>query len=123
MKTYYQASGWMKMSEEDIYEDGCQPDTGGLTADTEIFQSETLDGLLKELLSFTGADTEAIQLNACEETGRVDISTMENDYGYPASDQQLAEWKDGKIRLWNCIYTFTVEKITSETVNLEEITA
>jgi len=111
------------MSEEDVYEDGCQPNTGGLTDGNEIFKSETLDGLLNQLLDFTSADDDAMQLNACEETGRVDISTMENDYGYPAPDQQLAEWKDGKIRLWNCIYTFTVEKITSEIVNLEEITS
>ena len=123
MKTYYQAAGWMKMSEEDLYEDGCQPNTGGLTDGGEIFKSDTLDGLLQELLSFTSADAEAMQLNACDDLGRVDICTMENDYGYPATQQQINEWKEGKMRLWNCIYSFQVEKITAQTVNLEEITA
>lgn len=123
MKTYYQAEGWFKMAEEDIYEDGCQPNSGSVSDGKDIFKAETLDGLFKELLSFTGAETKEMQLNSCDELGRVDICTMENDYGYSASKQQLAEWKDGKIQLWYCIYTFTVEKITAETVNLEEITA
>lgn len=60
MKTYYQASGWGKSSEEDIYQDGCQLNTGGFTTGTELFKADTLDGLLNELMAFVGANHEDI---------------------------------------------------------------
>jgi len=54
MNTYFQANGWAKFYEEDIYEDGCLPHTGGMITGSELFRAETLDGLLSELLAFTG---------------------------------------------------------------------
>ena len=123
MKTYYQASGWGKLSEEDIYQDGCQPNTGGFTTGTELFKADTLDGLLNELISFVGASHEDVQLNSCEEFGRVDISIMENADGARATKREIELWKEAEIQLWDCIYTFTVEKIQAETVNLEEMAA
>lgn len=123
MNTYYQAQGWAKFYEEDVYEEGCLPHTGGMIDGADIFRADTLDELLNALLSFTGANYEDIQLNSCDEVGRVDISVMEDDYGSMATRKQIEDWKEGQIRLWDCIYTFEVKKITSETVNLEEITA
>ena len=123
MKTYYQASGWGKLSEEDIYQDGCQPNTGGFTTGYTLFKADTLDGLLNELMAFVGANRDDIELNSCEEAGRVDISIMENADGARATKREIELWKDAEIRLWDCIYTFTVEKIQAEIVNLEEITA
>jgi hypothetical protein len=123
MKTYFQANGWAKFYEEDIYQEGCQPNTGGMITGNELFKAETLDGLLNDLLAFTGANYEDIQLNSCDEVGRVDISVMEDDHGSMATRKQIADWKDGEVRLWDCIYTFQVEKIQAEAVNLEEITA
>ena len=121
MKTYYQASGWGKLSEEDIYKDGCQPNTGGFTTGYTLFKADTLDGLLNELISFVGANHEDVQLNSCEEVGRVDISIMENADGARATKQEIELWKEADIQLWDCIYTFTVEKIQAEAVNLEEL--
>lgn len=48
---------------------------------------------------------------------------MENADGARATKQEIELWKEADIQLWDCIYTFTVEKITAETVNLEELTA
>jgi hypothetical protein len=123
MNTYYQANGWIKFYEEDVYQEGCIPHTGGMIDGKELFRSETIDGLLNEFLLFTGANREDIQLNSCDEAGRVDIFVMEDDHSSMATRGQINQWKAGEIRLWNCIYSFQVERITAETVNLEEITA
>ena len=123
MNTYYQASGWVKFYEEDIYQEGCIPHTGGMIDGREIFKSETMQGLIDGLLSFTGGDRQSMELDSCDEAGRIDISVMEDDNGYTATSRQIEEWKEGQIRLWDCIYTFQVEKITAEAVILEEITA
>lgn len=88
----------------------------------ELFRWNAIDGLLQKFLDFTGADSQSMELNACDEAGRVDICVLEDDHGCPATKRQIEEWKAGEIRLWNCIYTFKVEKITTETVNLKEIT-
>jgi hypothetical protein len=123
MTTYYQANGWAKFYEEDIYNEGCIPHTGGIIDGNELFKADTLDGLLNELIAFTGANYEDIQLNSCDEVGRVDISIMENADGARATKREIELWKEAEIQLWDCIYTFTVEKIQAETVNLEELTA
>lgn len=123
MNTYFQANGWTKFYEEDTYNEGCMPHTGGVIDGSELFKSETIDGLLSELLAFTGGNHEDIDLNACDEYGRVDIFVMEDGNSSMATKGQLEKWKNGEVRLWNCIYSFQVEKITAETVNLEEITA
>lgn len=123
MNTYYQANGWAKFYEEDVYQEGCLPHTGGLIDGREVFRADTTDGLLNELLAFTGANYEDIQLNSCDEVGRVDISIMENADGARATKWEIESWKEADIQLWDCIYTFQIEKITAEAVNLEEITA
>jgi hypothetical protein len=116
MKTYYQASGWMKFSEEDIYQDGCQPNTGGHHGGNEVFKAESLGGLVETLLGFTGADYEGIDFDSCDEAGRIDIALMEDENGSKATRYQINEWKEGKIRLWDCIYSFYVEEIKAQPV-------
>ena len=122
MNTYYQANGWLKFYELCTYEDGCLPHTGGLIDGKERFTSKTLQGLLDGLLSFVDGEKDCLELNSCDELGRVDISVLENADGYRATRQQIEAWKEGKLELWDAIYTFQVEKIQSKVVNLEEIT-
>lgn len=124
MNSYYLANGWAKFYEEDIYEEGCQPDTGGMIHGREQFKAETLDGLLNEILAFTGGDREEIDIDACDEIGRVDVFLLENADGCPATKSEIESWKQADIQLWNCIYTFQIERIQAEPVNLhEEMTA
>ena len=120
MKTYYQADGWIKFSEEDIYQDGCQPNSGGTYTGSDKWKADTLDGLLNEILSFTDGDREGMEIDACEEIGRVDISIMENADGCRATKQEIELWKEGDIQLWNCIYSFQIEQITANPVSLIE---
>lgn len=123
MKNYYQAQGWVKFYEEDVYEEGCLPHTGGIVDGVELFRSATIDGLLKQFLEFTNGDSSCMELNSCDEAGRVDISIMENADGCKAESWEIESWKEGDIQLWDCIYTFHVEKISAESVNLEGVIA
>lgn len=119
MINYYLADGWAKFSEEDIYSDGCQPNTGSMYGGEEAWKAGTIEELIEQLLSFTGGEREDIQLNSCDEVGRIDISVMEDENGNRATRQQIEDWKEARIKLWDCIYTFRVERIQAEDVNLE----
>lgn len=118
MKAYFQVNGWVKFYEEDIYQEGCIPHTGGIIDGRETWKADDIEALIQSLLGFTGADYEALELDSCDEVGRLDISVMEDDNGSHATRHQIEEWKEGKIRLWDCIYTFQVEKIQAEAVRL-----
>lgn len=116
----YRADGFFKMSEEDIYEEGCIPNSGSCFSSHEIFRSHSLDSLLDTIACFVGAERKDIELNACDEPGRVDICMMENEMGYPATKAEIEAWKEGKARLWDSIYSFQVYEYDAKPVNFEE---
>lgn len=116
----YRADGFFKMSEEDIYEEGCIPNSGSCFSSHEIFRSHNLNSLLDTIASFVGAERKDIELNACDEPGRVDIWMMENEMGYPATKAEIEAWKEGKTRLWDSIYSFQIYEYDAKPVNFEE---
>ena len=118
MKTYYQANGWVKFSEEDIYKDGCQPNSSQFSDGNINWKDESLPDLIKQLLAFTGADNGALDFDSCDEIGRLDISCLEDIEGNHATESQIKAWKAGVIRLWSCIYSFQIEQIITTPVKL-----
>jgi hypothetical protein len=73
------------------------------------------------LRSFVGVDDDyEIELDACDDDGRVDISVMETNDSYTATERQIEEWKKGELTLWYSTYTFHVEEVTRKTVRLVE---
>ena len=119
----YQINGWMRFSEEDLYQEGCLPNTGTMYSDNQVFKSDTLDGLIQQILDFTGADTDAMELNSCGDIGRIDISILEDENSSFATRGQIEQWKEGKIKLWNSIYTFKANTVESTPVDFEEVLA
>jgi hypothetical protein len=119
MKTQYEVRGWIKNTEEDNWEKGCDPDSGSCFAGDDQFEANTVEELVNHLMQFAGTDDrEAVTLDACEEAGRVDIQVIENADGYHASKPELEAFKKGKCRLWLADYTFQVEEVTREEVEL-----
>jgi len=118
----YRADGFFKMSDEDIYSEGCIPNSGSCFSSHEVFRSHNLDSLLDTIARFVGAERKDIEVNACDEVGRVDICMMENESGYPATQKEIELWKQGKTRLWDSIYSFQVYEYEAKPVNFEEIT-
>ena len=109
----FEVNGWHKFGEEDIYEDGCQPETGFSFGGRERFSAETVDKLIEHLTDFVCVRTEdhTIEFDACEEEGRVDIYVMETSSGMVASEYEIEKWKTGEQKLFNVVYTFYVEEV------------
>ena len=115
----YEARGWSKFSEVDKYNEGCDPGTTTGCSGSDLFSAETLPELIKKCAEFCGArDNCDVLLNSCEELGRVDIQVMETDDGQTAWSGQIEQWKRGEIRLWASCYTFQIELVASEEVDL-----
>ena len=115
----YEIRGLIKFAEEDIYNEGCQPDT---TQHHEIplnYKADTLAGLLKKVMQDFSLEVDDLQLNACEELGRLDFSRMEDVNSTKANKYQLEQWREGLTKLWNANYTARVEKVEREAINLE----
>ena len=116
----YEINGVHRFTEEDIYNDGCQPKTGSSDYIKLNIKANTVDELIQKLFSelcFTYSK-EALELNACDEEGRIDIQVMEDENGSEASKNELASWKNGKKRLWLGNYSANIELVTRESVSL-----
>lgn len=110
----YMIKGIHKFAELVNWENGCEGD-GNDDYINYTLQSETLEGILKQLKDF--CDSTDFEINP-DETGRVDIGVMEDSEGCRAIERELEEWKQGKIDLWYCVYTAYIMKC--EHVNLLE---
>ncbi len=118
MKPFYKSSKGIKFSEEDVYQEGCLPDTTQ-TCDVDVeFKSDSVAGLLKKMYDYFGISKEDADLNACDEKGRIDICILENADGYKASKSDIVCWKDRDKKLWSVIYTYYISKVTKETIIL-----
>ncbi len=109
----YQISGWTKFGEEDIFATGCQPDTTAFeSVGRDVFRGNTKEESIKAFADFCGVDDDdAIQKNADDEMGRIDISVMETADGMSVSKSDIESWQGGKMRLWNCTYTGYLEQV------------
>ena len=118
----YEVNGWWKYGEQDHYETGCDPDRYVSFNGPEQFSALTIPDLLIKLRNFVGVhDDYDIELDACDEDGRVDISVLETADSYIANEWQVEEWRRGEIPLWYSTYTFRVNQVTRKTVRLLEV--
>ena len=62
-----------------------------------------------------------VLLDACEENGRINISSLEDKSGFVASSDDIEKWKEGEMKLYNVTYSGVVKKVTRETVNLNSL--
>lgn len=119
MITLYETRGWIKYAEEDVYANGCQPETGSAASGSDGFAAETVDVLIQKLQEFVGSTSDVDVLrDSCDEPGRVDVQVYETDDASPATPEQIKRWKRGEVRLWLATYTFHVQRVTRETVSV-----
>ena len=117
----YEVNGWHKYGERNTFEEGGDPDNCVSFSGNERWSAVTVPGLLYQLRDFVGVpDDYEIELDACDEDGRVDISVMETGESYPANDHDIALWKKGERALWCSTYTFYVQKVERKGVRLLE---
>ena len=115
-----EVNGFIKITEQDVFAEGCLPETGSVYHDNVLrFKAATIDDLVKALMEFTGCnDRESVLLDACDDQGRIDIQIMETEEGYAASKNDIAQWREGNRCLWLAIYTFQVEQVERKTISL-----
>lgn len=119
MQKQYEANGWIKTIEEDIYANGCIPESCKVITGDDIFKSTSLLDVINQCQCYAGTqEKEASVFDSCDEKGRLDVSIMENADGFPASTREIASWKEGKIELYSCTYSFNINLVTRKPVAL-----
>ena len=122
MSIKYETKGWIKFYEADNYEDGCDPNTMAQTVGRDSFSADTIEGVLKQIVNFTGCSRANLDIQpmGCDELGRVEAWVMENGEGDTPCEREYEDWKRGEIKLWACVYSFKVERVERAEVNLLE---
>lgn len=120
-KHHLLAHGWHKIAEENIYANGCQPESTSSQSGKRLIHRRDCrgsyrqaHGLLWRSWAFVAVDdTDSVLVNACDEPGRVDVQVMEADDGHTvtSSDHEWKEWVAGRARLWLCTYIFRVQRV------------
>ena len=101
-------------SEEDIWEEGCQPNSQNKSNELGYeMKADSLPLLIEKLMNATGAyDKEDVLLDSCDEKGRIDIQVLKTFDDNSPSIRQIANWKEGTQRLWLVTYIFRIEETT-----------
>jgi hypothetical protein len=99
-------------SEVDSWDEGCIPDTGSECVMELTFKAGTKQRLLENLVAYFEVPIDNIELNACEEMGRIDVCRMENSQGLLPSEEESQAWKRGEINLFAVTYTMYVVEQT-----------
>lgn len=107
MKAYHIPT-FCAFSEEDNYERGCEGGGSSYVYD-HSFDAASEEALIGFVCNHFDVERDAIELNACEEDGRIDIARMEDANGCNASQSEIESWKKGKTRLWHVVYTGQLE--------------
>lgn len=115
----YEVRGYSKLVTEDSYEHGEIGKSSEMGDDRMNVSAPTQEALIKKLMEVAGVnDLSAVTINAAEEQGRVDIQSLENSNLYPASENEIARWKKGEMKLWSAYYMFNVEVVKRKPAKL-----
>jgi hypothetical protein len=106
----YQIISLYKIAELDNWENGITESTAHARIDLK-WRNSDLKGLISDVSEFVGDKEPAI--NPCgDEASRIDWQVYENGEGYPATEREMDQFKEGKIDLYLCTYTAHVEQVT-----------
>ena len=97
-------SGFHKSTEQDDYENGCIGNGSDYFIDYQI-KTATLDDIKAKIASFIGCEVSDLDLDTCEEVGRIDCGRTETEDGDEADKAQIDAWKDGNLVLYYAVYT------------------
>lgn len=100
----YVISGFHKSTEQDDYENGCIGNGSDCFIDYQI-KTATLNDMKTKIASFIGCEVSDLDLDSCDEVGRIDCGRTENGEGYEATKDEVGAWKAGKHVLYYAVYT------------------
>ncbi len=116
MNTKYQIKGFLKYTELDNFENGCDPDISTSQYIDLSFVGNTAEEVIQQAAKFFGIENNGIERNACDEDGRVDFSRTETEDTDEPSKAEYEAFKRGEIDLYYCVYSGQVEKV--ETIRI-----
>jgi hypothetical protein len=97
-------TGFHRSTEQDDYENGCIGNCSDNFYDLRL-QNATISGLLEKIAHHHGCTVPMLELDACDELGRVEFGRTENVEGYEASESELASWREGNTILFYAVET------------------
>jgi hypothetical protein len=109
----YQINGLVKLYDEDSFEKGAIPDSGGAVDVDLSFKAETPDGVIEKCAEFLGVKKDGIERNPNDDYGRVDFCLTEDSNSTPLSKSQYEQWKKGEIKAYAVEYIAQVEMVIS----------
>ena len=119
-KTTYETGKAFKFAEEDVFNEGCIPGSGGADVVYIEFIAPTLNDLILKVKDYWGLDTQDLQLNN-DDVGHLEFQIYEDMEGNKATDNDIEQWKQGKKRLWLVCYTYRIEKVKRSYVDLKGV--
>lgn len=128
IKVEYVCTYIAKTVEEDVYDEGCLPETHITTSsETILITGNTFAELLTKIGEEYDLDIQAISLPPCEvEDGNIDLfefQRSENADGSCPTPAQINKWKEGNHQLWAATYLFRTQKRMILPISLDEIKA
>lgn len=103
----YFIEGFDVHKEVDIYKEGCQQPYFSTCVAINM-SADNQDILLQKICDFLDVENNDIEVNACDEKGRIDVQLMEDVDSNKPSKGDIASWKMGKKKLWLSTYSCTV---------------
>lgn len=99
--------GFCKSTDIDSFEEGCIG--GGMDCYIDYpLGAETIAELKEKVAEFVGCKVADMELDACEEPGRIDAGRTETADGDEATVAELEQWKAGNLELYYAVYSCTV---------------
>ena len=120
-RTTYEATGWLKLAEEDVFETGCEKGSSATSGDDRFIGKDIKEVVAKCAGFCPGNAREGdLMRDSCDEDGRLDIQVMEDADGNGASKHQKEQWRQGKCRLWLCTYVFKIERVERKPIKMAQ---
>jgi hypothetical protein len=121
-EAYYEARGWSKTVIEAVFEES-ETDRIKFSEGDDVFTGDTAVEVVRKCADFVlgKVDTNSMELDANGDRGLLEISAMENRDGYAPTPSEIANWRVGQDKLWDVVYSFRINKVISEPVQLTNL--
>lgn len=98
--------GFLKHVELDNWENGCTYTVQSYFV-PNYFECNTREEAIRHCKDITGEiGDEGLELNACDEQGRIDVQVQEDENGNRLTPEQWEQFKAGKIDTYLATYSF-----------------
>lgn len=102
--------GYFKHTDRDNWENGCI-DTVSSYFVPNYFECRTKEEAIRHCKDVTGeTDEGALELNFCDDPGRIDIQVQEDENGNRLTPSQWEQFKAGEIDTYLATYSFYFQR-------------